>query len=66
MALKALTINGAKILGLDHRIGSLKKGKDADIVITNKEVLDPRFLVKMTIISGEIVYEHKSREDLYI
>jgi len=66
MALKALTINGAKILGLDHRIGSLKKWKDADIVITNKEVLDPRFLVKMTIISGEIVYEHKSREDLYI
>lgn len=32
-ALKALTINGAKILHLEDRVGSLEKGKDADFVV---------------------------------
>lgn len=32
-ALKAITVNPAKILGLDGRIGSLEEGKDADIVV---------------------------------
>ncbi len=31
-ALKALTLNAAKILHLDNRLGSLEKGKDADFV----------------------------------
>lgn len=66
MALKAMTINSAKILGLDDRIGSIKKGKDADIVITDREVLDPKFKVLFTVVNGKVVYEHKSREDLYI
>jgi imidazolonepropionase-like amidohydrolase len=66
MALKALTINGAKILGLDNRIGSLKSGKDADVVITDKSVLDPKFKVLYTFVDGVMVYEHKTMEDLYI
>src|SRR5256714_12081880 len=32
-ALRALTVNGAKMLHLDHRLGSLEKGKDADFVV---------------------------------
>ena len=32
-ALKALTITAAKMLHLDHRLGSLEKGKDADFVV---------------------------------
>ncbi|MFX8770623.1 amidohydrolase family protein, partial [Acinetobacter baumannii] len=32
-ALEALTINGAKMLDLSSRIGSLEKGKDADFII---------------------------------
>lgn len=32
-ALKALTINGARMLHLDHRLGSLAQGKDADFVV---------------------------------
>ena len=32
-ALKAITINAAKALGVDDRIGSIKAGKDADIVV---------------------------------
>ena len=34
-ALKAITINPAKHLGIEDRVGSLEPGKDADIVIMN-------------------------------
>jgi len=36
-ALKAITVDAAKICGLDHCVGSLEKGKDADIVIYEKD-----------------------------
>ena len=39
-ALAAITINAARIAGLDHRIGSLAPGKDADIVVTDGYPLD--------------------------
>ncbi len=39
-ALAAATINGAKALGLSEQIGSLKKGKQADIVAINLEQLE--------------------------
>ncbi len=55
-ALKAITINAAKILGLEERIGSIEQGKDADIVLFEGEPLDPKSRVVYTIIDGEIVY----------
>lgn len=58
-ALKAITINPAKILGLDDRIGSLEPGKDADLVICTSSVLDTQNIVEYTIINGEVVYENK-------
>lgn len=39
-ALKALTINGAKQLGIDDRCGSIKVGKSADFLILDKDFLD--------------------------
>lgn len=33
--LRMATIEGAKVLGLDHRIGSLKKGKQADVIMVD-------------------------------
>lgn len=36
-AVKMATINGAKLLGLDHKIGSIEVGKDADIILVNIE-----------------------------
>ncbi len=53
-ALKAITINPAKILGLSERIGSIAPGKDADVVISTKHPLD--FLGKITtvVINGKI------------
>lgn len=56
-ALKAITINPAKILGLDDRIGSIKAGKDADIIICDRSLLDTMNHIEYTIINGEIVYQ---------
>lgn len=55
-ALKMITINPAKILGIDKRVGSIEIGKDADIVIFNGDPLDARTNVKYTIIDGKVVY----------
>ena len=54
-ALKAVTINPAKFLGLDHRIGSIEVGKDADLVIWNGEPLDFYGSVRTMIINGTVV-----------
>jgi len=53
---KAVTINPAKTLGLDKRLGSLEKGKDADIAIYKGHPVDPGTVCAMTIINGEVVY----------
>jgi imidazolonepropionase-like amidohydrolase len=41
-ALQAITLNSAKILGIDDRTGSLETGKDANIVISSGDILDMR------------------------
>lgn len=57
-ALKAITINGAEILGCDDRIGKLEPGYDADIVILSADPFDMvNSKVMATIINGEIVFE---------
>lgn len=55
-ALRAITIDAARICRVDDRIGSLKEGKDADIVIVEGNPLEITSNVKATIINGEIVY----------
>lgn len=39
-ALAMVTLNNAKILGIDNRTGSLEKGKDANIIVSNGDILD--------------------------
>lgn len=56
-ALRAITINAAEICRVDHRLGSLKVGKDADIVIYDGNPLELASSVRATIISGEIVWK---------
>lgn len=52
-----LTINPARIIGVDDRVGSIEKGKDADLVIfAGMPALDTNARVIYTIIDGEIVY----------
>ncbi|HHY06280.1 MAG TPA: amidohydrolase [Clostridia bacterium] len=56
-ALRAITINPARILKLEHRIGSLEVGKDADIVVMSGHPLDWRSYVERVYINGKIVYD---------
>ena len=39
-ALAAITLNAAKILGIDDKTGSVEKGKDANIVVSEGDILD--------------------------
>ncbi len=55
-ALKAITINPARILGIDDRLGSLEPGKDADIAVLNGHPLDMDTKVERVYVSGELVY----------
>lgn len=55
-ALKAITINPARILGLEDRIGSICVGKDADLIICDRSILDMQNQIAYTIINGEIAY----------
>ncbi|MGL5753327.1 MAG: amidohydrolase [Paraclostridium sp.] len=56
-ALEAITINCAKVLGIEDRVGSIEVGKDADIVIWNNNPLEIQSNVLYTIIDGKIVYK---------
>lgn len=56
-ALKAITITPAEILGLGDRLGSIEKGKDADLRIVDGDPLDVRSRVHMVVIDGEVVYK---------
>lgn len=59
-ALKAITINAARICGVDDRVGSLKVGKDADMFICDGSPLDINSSVRTTIVNGTVVWtEHK-------
>lgn len=61
-ALRAITINAAEITGISDRVGSLEKGKDADIVIFDGNPLELKSTVQKTIINGVVVYERKQNE----
>ena len=52
-AIKAITINPAKILGLDNRVGSIKVGKDADFVICTKNILDTQNEIQSVYVGGK-------------
>lgn len=58
-ALRAITIDAAKICRVDERLGSLKVGKDGDIVIYKGSPLDIFSSVYATIINGKIVWPQK-------
>ena len=55
--LKTITINPAKILGIDDRVGSLEIGKDADIVVWSGHPFDMRSKVEKVYIEGKCVLD---------
>lgn len=56
-ALKAITIDAARICRVDHRLGTLEIGKDADFVIFEGSPFDIFSRVFVTIIDGKIVWQ---------
>ncbi|MGH9675247.1 MAG: amidohydrolase family protein [Bryobacteraceae bacterium] len=56
-ALALVTINPAKQLDLDHRVGSIEAGKDADLVIYDKHPLSNYAKVQKVLIDGEVYFE---------
>jgi len=54
-ALRATTINPAKIIGIDRQLGSLDKGKIANIVVTDKPIFDKESKVKRIFVDGREV-----------
>lgn len=56
-ALRTCTINPAIHLGIDHRVGSIEVGKDADLVIWNAHPLSNYARVETTMVDGEILFD---------
>ena len=61
-ALKSITINAAEMIGVANRLGSLKEGKDADLVIWTDHPLKNFYAEnKMTFIDGKIAYKKEEQ-----
>lgn len=56
-ALKMITLNAAKQLGIDRRTGSIEVGKDADLVIWNAHPFSVYARPEVTMIEGEIYFD---------
>lgn len=59
-ALKAITITAAKLMHLDHRLGSLEVGKDADFAILSGNPFSVYTRVEQTWIDGKKVFDEKT------
>ena len=54
-AIRAVTINPAKICGIDDRVGSIEVGKDADLTAFRGEIFDITENPEFVIIGGKFV-----------
>lgn len=64
-AIKLVTINPAKLLHIDNKTGSLKVGKDADIVVWNSSPLSIYSKVEQTYVDGLLLYDEKIQNELF-
>jgi imidazolonepropionase-like amidohydrolase len=61
-ALRALTINPARIIGIDDRLGSIEPGKDGDLVVWSGDPLDVLSRVEHALIDGMEIYSYANGE----
>lgn len=65
-AIQAITLNSARILGIDNRTGSLEAGKDANLVISSGDILDMRTsIIEHAFIQGREVSLENKQTQLY-
>ena len=62
-ALYAMTMAGARMLGLDSRIGTLESGKDADFIVLSGDPLSVYTHVEQTWVEGMKVFDRSNAED---
>jgi hypothetical protein len=56
-ALRAITLDAAKILGVEDRIGSIEPGKDADLIVCGGDLFHYRTFVEWAVVAGRVVYD---------
>ena len=59
-ALKAITINAAEIIGIDKQSGSLKPGKDADLLILRGHPLRTKSIPEAVFIQGKLIHKRQA------
>ena len=62
-ALKAITINPSRLIGLEDRIGSIELGKDADLVLFDGDPFDIQTEVLKVFIDGKLVFDVSSQTE---
>lgn len=65
-ALKMVTLNPAKMLHLDDKIGSIKSGKDADLVIWSGHPLSVYSKALFTFVDGVCYYDHEKDAEMKV
>ena len=61
-ALESITVTAARIVGIDDRVGTLERGKDADIVLFDGHPFDYRSHCVLTMVNGSIVHDIRKPE----
>jgi imidazolonepropionase-like amidohydrolase len=60
-AIRTITLNPAKQLGLDARLGTIEVGKDADLAIFNGHPLNAYSRCEMTLVEGEVFFQRADK-----
>jgi imidazolonepropionase-like amidohydrolase len=58
-ALALVTINAARQLGIEARVGSIEVGKDADLALLTGDPLSTLSRVELTLVDGEVEFERR-------
>lgn len=64
-AIRSLTIEGARMLDLGDRVGSIEPGKDADLVVLSGDPLSVYTKVEQTWVEGVRVFDRSDPDDLF-
>jgi imidazolonepropionase-like amidohydrolase len=59
VALRSVTLDAARIIGMEERVGSLEPGKDADLLILTGHPFRTRSVPEAVFIDGELVYQRQ-------
>lgn len=62
-ALRAITVNPAKICGIDSRVGSIEPGKDADLVLFRGDPLSLTAKPEAVVTGGRVLFQNQERRE---